>query len=312
MVSLYDTSEDVTIPWEKIRKNEKRLHGWPLKERKAHIDGRDLRSNLPDTPLYKGHHLHEGDLGKNHLVITATKDTLRAGFDVGDILHFTITSLEDPNDVRSISFTIVGMVDRVNETLSLDITSDNYAPIDAFPQDMPPENIGYMVDAEEEGLTEIHKKLVSIPGTFLLRVQALNEFVYKLTNQFSVMPMYMTLLALFVGSVVMANSVFLSVRQRIREIAVMKSLGISRKDVLVIIMLEYLLMGILCGIIGIVIGGGASLVVFKVLFGRAVEVYPIIPSLGIIVTSCLVSLAASFWSAFTVSGVKPLEALRYE
>ncbi|MGA2925258.1 MAG: FtsX-like permease family protein [Solirubrobacteraceae bacterium] len=61
-------------------------------------------------------------------------------------------------------------------------------------------------------------------------------------------------IALFVGSFVIANTLSITIAQRTRELATLRALGASRKQVLGSVMLEALVIGLLASIVGLFLG----------------------------------------------------------
>jgi putative ABC transport system permease protein len=117
-----------------------------------------------------------------------------------------------------------------------------------------------------------------------------------------------TVLALVVGGVGIMNIMFVSVRERTREIGIRKAVGATRK----IIMLQFLIEAVMIGLIGGVIG-----LVLAIIFGFLVDqiiptslpVWIIFLALGI---SILVGVISGFIPAYRASRVDPVESLRYE
>ena len=61
-------------------------------------------------------------------------------------------------------------------------------------------------------------------------------------------------IALFVGSFVIANSLSITIAQRTRELATLRTLGASRSQVLRSIIIEALVMGTLASVVGLFLG----------------------------------------------------------
>jgi putative ABC transport system permease protein len=122
--------------------------------------------------------------------------------------------------------------------------------------------------------------------------------------------------ALFVGSFVIANSLSITIAQRTRELATLRTLGASRRQVLRSIMLEALVIGVLASIVGLFAGLGLATGLFKLFDavgftlpnnGLTFETRTIIVSLlvGIVVT-----LLASLRPALRATRVPPISAVR--
>src|SRR5207248_8472702 len=70
-------------------------------------------------------------------------------------------------------------------------------------------------------------------------------------------------IALFVGSFVIANSLSITIAQRTRELATMRTLGASRRQVLGSIIVEALVIGVLASVTGLFAGLGLAKLLFK-------------------------------------------------
>ena len=307
-VSYYDVSEDKTIPWENTRVPG--AHGWPLGETQAHVDARIVDANLPQPVFYKGRQLTPDDADKPYVVITANASTLQAGFDIGDRLNFRIVSALEERPM--ISLEIVGMIDHTKELLDLAVTSQNYAPLGVFPTSIPPENTGVIIDIDPGQIQALKQNLSDFPGVFVLEINSLNAVISKFIARFSSLPILITLLALLVGGIVIANSAALSSQDRRREFAIMKAVGLPRRRILGMLVMEYGIMGLLSGIIGTAIGSIAGSLVVTNVFRGAVSPLPVFISLGLVLLSVLIAVAAAVVSTGRATAEKPLSVLRYE
>ena len=70
-------------------------------------------------------------------------------------------------------------------------------------------------------------------------------------------------IALFVGSFVIANSLSITIAQRTRELATLRTLGASRRQVLGSIVVEALVIGAVASVIGLFAGLGLAKLLFK-------------------------------------------------
>jgi putative ABC transport system permease protein len=123
-------------------------------------------------------------------------------------------------------------------------------------------------------------------------------------------------IALFVGSFVIANSLSITIAQRTRELATLRTLGASRRQVLGSIMVESLLLGAVASVIGLFAGLGLAKLLFKLFdavgftlpnSGLIFETRTIVVAL---LVGVLVTLAASLRPAFRATRVPPIAAVR--
>jgi putative ABC transport system permease protein len=122
--------------------------------------------------------------------------------------------------------------------------------------------------------------------------------------------------ALFVGSFVIANSLSITIAQRTRELATLRTLGASRRQVLRSIMVEALVVGILASVTGLFIG----LALAKGLFALFDAVGFTLPNSGLVfgtrtvivslLVGVVVTLLASLRPAFRATRVPPIAAVR--
>ncbi|HTY44854.1 MAG TPA: ABC transporter permease [Patescibacteria group bacterium] len=117
-------------------------------------------------------------------------------------------------------------------------------------------------------------------------------------------------ISLLVGGIGIMNIMLVSVTERTREIGLRKAIGARNKDIMVQFLIESVLMSFLGGITGILLGGGAAVLI--TIFAKwAVKV-----SLSSVLLATTFSLAVGMifglWPARKASQLDPIEALRYE
>jgi putative ABC transport system permease protein len=123
-------------------------------------------------------------------------------------------------------------------------------------------------------------------------------------------------IALFVGSFVIANTLAITVAQRMRELATLRTLGASRRQVLGSVILESLVVGLLGSILGLFLGVGIAVGLTALLKATGVDLpshslvfspRTIVVSLGV---GTLISLLSSLRPAVRATRVEPIAAVR--
>ncbi|MBU0467076.1 MAG: ABC transporter permease [Nanoarchaeota archaeon] len=174
----------------------------------------------------------------------------------------------------------------------------------------------------EEVANEIERKLRKDRDQKLgeedFEVQTPSQSVETVGTIVSVINIVVTgiaLIALLVGGIGIANTMFTSVLERTREIGVMKAIGAQNKDILAVFIIEAGLLGLIGGIVGALIGlamalgvaGAANSALGESLF----QVAPSIPLLvGSLSFSLLIGVLSGIVPAYQASKLNPVDALR--
>jgi putative ABC transport system permease protein len=123
-------------------------------------------------------------------------------------------------------------------------------------------------------------------------------------------------IALFVGSFVIANSLSITIAQRTREFATLRTVGASRRQVLQTIIVEALVIGALASLVGLFLGFGLAKGLFKLfdLVGFTLPNNGLIfaPRTAVVamLVGVIVTLAASLRPAIRATRVPPIAAVR--
>jgi putative ABC transport system permease protein len=141
----------------------------------------------------------------------------------------------------------------------------------------------------------------------------------ELTDQLSFLQYFLlafAAIALFVGAFVIANTLSITVAQRTREFATLRTVGANRRQILWVVTLEGFTTGLLASIVGLFLGlaiakGLAGL--FNVLFGAVVSQSLVFAWRTVIVSILLgviVTVLASLRPAIRATRVPPIAAVR--
>ncbi|MCD4686067.1 MAG: ABC transporter permease [Anaerolineae bacterium] len=302
--SYYDASAD-----EDLSSRECRPFSWVFDG----IDAREIGSNLPDISFESGRNLDPNrDMEPNaegYWPAVVLRNAGEYGLEyigVGD--RFTVYIYGDDGARERVQFEVVGIA---NEELAFS-DSNVYVPLAAF-GDAQPDSMFVIADVKEDHIREVRRALVEIPGTFVLETRFINDLVNRIVNQFTSFPILVASLALFVGGIVIANSVALSTLERRREIGIMKAVGLQRERVLGMLLLENGLMGIVGGLIGVGISFIGLVIVLSQIFDDQLgDVIPYQTAFLLMGLCILISLVAAILSVWGASGEKPMNVLRYE
>jgi putative ABC transport system permease protein len=93
----------------------------------------------------------------------------------------------------------------------------------------------------------------------------------------------------------------------------MKAVGLQRKRVLGMLLLENGLMGLISGLIGVGIGSAILFALLSGMFGGAPQnAIPYLTALQLTALCVVIALLAAVLTAWGASGEKPLNVLRYK
>ncbi|ELZ50794.1 ABC transporter permease [Halorubrum coriense DSM 10284] len=116
-----------------------------------------------------------------------------------------------------------------------------------------------------------------------------------------------------VASVAILNVMLMSTVERQGEIGVLRAIGITRGEVLRMILTEAVFLGVIGGLLGVVLSAGIGIVLFEFLVGNPLQVfswqsaqYLLYGMLFAIVASTLSGL----YPAWKAANERPVEALR--
>nr|KJR71604.1 MAG: MacB [Vulcanisaeta sp. AZ3] len=124
-------------------------------------------------------------------------------------------------------------------------------------------------------------------------------------------------LSLIVTGLSVANTAIMNVRERTREIGILKALGASNRQVIMIFLLEILIMSVIGSVLGIILGIASAYLARYIMIKLNVPIIiPVIllPTLYVysLVIAIATSIMASVPSLIAITRIRPMEVLRIE
>jgi putative ABC transport system permease protein len=122
--------------------------------------------------------------------------------------------------------------------------------------------------------------------------------------------------ALFVGSFVIANTLSITIAQRTREFATLRTIGASRRQVLWAVVLEALIVGFIASLVGLFLGLGLAKILNKLFVAVGIDlpqgntVFAARTIIVSLVVGTLITLIASLRPARRATRVPPIAAVR--
>jgi putative ABC transport system permease protein len=144
----------------------------------------------------------------------------------------------------------------------------------------------------------------------IIEASAIMDLWKQLTGTLASSSIGIVSVFMVIGGIVIMNIMLASVTERTREIGVRKSVGATRRDILMQFVIESAVMSAIGGVIGVLLAGGIAMLV------RAVTPVPTsVPIVWVTIAILIATAVGLFFGAYPAhkaSKLDPIEALRFE
>jgi putative ABC transport system permease protein len=178
-------------------------------------------------------------------------------------------------------------------------------------QAVSPETMDEAIQEMEDLLRERHRILPGTEDDFTIR--NLTEVFAAQETSAQVMAILLGAIAsvsLIVGGIGIMNIMLVSVTERTREIGLRLAVGAKRQNILSQFLVEAVTLSLVGGIIGIVVGVTASILISR--FAQWSTDISVLSVLASFLFSALVGVFFGYYPARKAAFLNPIEALRYE
>lgn len=163
----------------------------------------------------------------------------------------------------------------------------------------------------EEVLRRTHRLRENEDDDFMVRSQEeLSTTMTSVTEILTILLGAIAGISLLVGGIGIMNIMYVSVTERTREIGLRMSIGGRSVDILLQFLIESILLSVFGGLIGILLGFGASAIV------EALTSWPISVMWGSVILAfavcTMIGVFFGWYPARRASGLDPIDALRFE
>ncbi|HJY64500.1 MAG TPA: ABC transporter permease [Ignavibacteria bacterium] len=246
------------------------------------------------------------------------------GYDIRESMFAGIDPIDKTIQINGHNFKIIGTYDKMGSMLGL-FSLDNRViiPIKKFFKifgtrrsltiNIKAPSVDALEDTKEE-VRAVMKRARRIPlggkDDFGVNQQdAFKQTYESLTGLIKAIGTAITMLSLIVGSIGIANIMFVSVKERTKEIGIRKAIGAKRSTIMFQFLIESVSICLLGGICGLLIAFPLGLLIDAFLLPTAMPLWVIVLALFI---SAMAGVLAGFFPAWTASKLDPVDALRYE
>jgi putative ABC transport system permease protein len=225
-------------------------------------------------------------------------------------------------------YTVLGINDKQGSFLFGDFNPDNmiYIPIEAMFKDFQSRHWGggisicvrapsnQMVPAVKEETISIMRIIRGLKyneeDDFSINQQdVLLDIINQQVGVIQIAGLFITGLALFVGAIGIMNIMFVSVKERTREIGIRKAIGAKRRTILGQFISESAFICLIGGMIGLFIAILGAKIIEQYDFPVSVQIDAVILAIGI---SLLTGVLSGLAPAYTAAKMDAVDALRYE
>jgi len=244
-------------------------------------------------------------------------------FEPGDVMTVEISL---PNgQTETMSFSVVGALKEISSFGGANFDQAIYTS-DALGRAIYGDQYsGAIVVAKLSDVDQVANAIQSRYGNYVTvqTVQQFLTFIKQSLGSFEALLVIAGASSFIVAFIGVTTTMLTTVVERTREIGLLSSLGFSKRDVLMLFLLEALIMGIIGTSVGTLLGLGGSYVMAEVasrLFstgphGTPVSIQPYISPgqvLEVDLTMILVSAIGGLIPAYRAMKIEPAKALRYE
>ncbi len=167
------------------------------------------------------------------------------------------------------------------------------------------------VHADPDRVGELQRQLYAVfPTVTVINVAQALETIRSLVIQIIYVVQFLAAFSIFAGIVILASSIAGTRYRRIREVVVLKTLGATRARIATIFSIEFAVLGLVAGLVGIVF---ADIIVHFLL--RTLNIPSQVEwgwNLLALLATAVLTVATGWIASHRILGQKPLEVLREE
>ena len=223
------------------------------------------------------------------------------GMDVRNAFFPNSNPIGQDIKVGSYTFRVIGVIEKQGSLLGL-VSLDNRVII-------PIEKFFKLFGTKRSLSINVKAKDIKTLDETREEVASILRKTRKVPLGGMVIGLLITSLSLIVGSVGIANIMFVSVKERTKEIGIRKAIGARKRTILMQFLIESSIICLFGGIIGLSIAFPISLIIDATVLPTSMPLWVVF--LGLFI-SLLFGVLAGFFPAYNAAKMDPVDSLRYE
>ena len=168
------------------------------------------------------------------------------------------------------------------------------------------------IRARQSDIAKLQKaSFERFPAITVINLSDVLDRVQEVIDQVALVVRFISAFAIMAGVIILASSIAGSRMRRVREVVILKTLGATRAKVAAIFSVEFLLLGLVAGVMGSVLAVAFTNVLLRRLLDADFR-FDWAPNGIAILGSALIAMGAGWLASYRILDQKPLEILRDE
>ncbi|MBU6431756.1 MAG: FtsX-like permease family protein, partial [Nitrospirae bacterium] len=290
---------------EGVEKDEKRTEGKEERGKQWYLTREYVLTFLEQLPkdnqLVKGEWWKPGQVFSTPQVSVEEEAATHLGLAIGSIVEFDIQGA-----------TVAAKVSSIRKVEWGNFSTNFYMILSPRALEGAPFTYVATVRVSPQEEVPLQQAVVaSFPNVSAIHIGDVLEGFARVLDRLSLAIRAVAIFCVVAGGLVMAAALAATRYRRLYESVILKALGATRGLIARAFAIEYVLLGAVAGLIGLILGSVLSWAVLRYVFDLPWSIHPRVLGIGLILTM-LLTLIVGFASTYRILGQRPLAVLRHE